>query len=148
MVAIRLGVVDDLNTVEQIVKKAYSAYIDRIGKKPAPMFDDYRNLIHKQLVHVIEECNLIRGIIVLVPMKNYMLVENVAVNPDFHGRGYGRKLLDYADEVAKTKGFTEIRLYTNEKMVENLSIYQHLGWREYRRRTEKGYRRVYMKKML
>ena len=148
MVAIRLGVVDDLNTVEEIVKKAYSVYIDRIGKKPAPMIVDYKNLIHKQLVHVIEEGNLIRGLIVLVPMEKFMLVENVAVHPDFHGKGYGRKLLDYADKVAKTKGFTEIRLYTNEKMLENLNIYQHLGWKEYKRRTEKGYSRIYMKKPL
>ena len=76
MVAIRLGVINDLETVEKIVNAAYSVYVDRIGKKPAPMLDDYRNLIQKQLVHVIEEGNVVRGIIVLVPMDDYMLVEN------------------------------------------------------------------------
>jgi ribosomal protein S18 acetylase RimI-like enzyme len=148
MVAIRLGVVDNLITVEEIVRKAYRVYIDRIGKKPAPMIDDYENLIRKQLVHVIEEGNSVLVLTVLVPMEKFMLVENVAVHPNFHGRGCGRKLLDYADKIAKTRGFTEIRLYINEKMIENLNIYRHLGWREYKRRTEKGYRRIYMKKPL
>jgi N-acetylglutamate synthase-like GNAT family acetyltransferase len=103
MATVRLGVAEDLKTIEKIVNKAYSIYMDRIGKKPAPMLDDYKNLIDKQLVHVIEEGNTIRGIIVLVPMKKYLLVENVAVSPDFHGEGYGRKLLDYADKLLKQR---------------------------------------------
>ena len=148
MVAIRLGVINDLETVEKIVNAAYSVYVDRIGKKPAPMLDDYRNLIQKQLVHVIEEGNVVRGIIVLVPMDDYMLVENVAVYPDFQGLGYGRRLLDYADKVAKIRGYAEIRLYTHEKMIENQAIYHHLGWKEYKRQMENGYPRIYMKKQL
>jgi hypothetical protein len=33
-------------------------------------------------------------------------------------------------------------------MVENLSIYEHLGFSEVARRTEDGYRRIYMEKVL
>jgi len=41
-----------------------------------------------------------------------------------------------------------LALYTNEVMTENLSIYEHLGFSEIARRTEDGYRRIYMEKML
>ena len=148
MVNIKLGVIDDLETIERIVNEAYGVYLDRLGKKPAPMLDDYPDLIQKQYVHVIEEGNQIYGILVLVPMEKHMLVENVAVHPDFQGHGYGRMLLDYADETAKMRGYSEIRLYTHEKMIENQEIYRHLGWKEYMRQTEDGYNRVYMKKTL
>jgi hypothetical protein len=33
-------------------------------------------------------------------------------------------------------------------MTENITIYEHLGFFEVARRTEDGYRRVYMEKML
>ena len=35
----------DLAAVEAIVAAAYGIYIDRIGKPPGPMLDDYRELI-------------------------------------------------------------------------------------------------------
>jgi ribosomal protein S18 acetylase RimI-like enzyme len=42
----------------------------------------------------------------------------------------------------------EIRLYTNEKMEENLPFYRSLGFEETGRRLDEGYRRVFMKKRL
>ena len=148
MASIRLATGEDLKTVEKIIHDAYTKYLDRIGKKPVPMLDDYRDLIQRQLVHVIEEDKVIRGVIVLVPQDQYMLVETIAVLPAYQGKGYGRKLLDFADDFAKAQGYTEVRLYTHEKMTENQAIYRHLGWLEYTRRTEDGYKRIYMKKTL
>ena len=148
MAAFRLANIYDLKTVEKIVDEAYSVYVDRIGKPPAPMLEDYENLIQRHLVHVIEDENEIQGIIVLIPKDNYMLLENVAVKPSSQSRGYGGRLLSYAYEVAKKMGYKEIHLYTHEKMVENQEMYRHLGWKEYKRQTDKGYNRVYMLKKL
>ncbi len=39
-------------------------------------------------------------------------------------------------------------LYTHEGMTENIGLYEYLGYIETDRRTEKGYRRVYMRKNL
>ena len=39
-------------------------------------------------------------------------------------------------------------LYTHESMTENIGLYEYLGYIETDRRTEKGYRRVYMRKNL
>ena len=41
-----------------------------------------------------------------------------------------------------------MRLYTNEKMIDNLSIYPKLGYVEVARRTESGFNRVYFERSL
>jgi hypothetical protein len=41
-----------------------------------------------------------------------------------------------------------MRLYTNELMHENLVVYGKLGWLEYDRAEQDGFRRVFMKKEL
>jgi hypothetical protein len=41
----RPAVPGDLPSIEIIVQEAYSPYIDRIGRKPGPMMDDYESLI-------------------------------------------------------------------------------------------------------
>ena len=56
--------------------------------------------------------------------------------------------MSFAEETAMKMGYNEIHLYTNVNMVENLEIYQHLGWEAYERSTIVGYDRVYMKKSL
>jgi hypothetical protein len=45
-------------------------------------------------------------------------------------------------------GYTEIRLYTNIAMQENLAIYTKLGYQECGRADEDGFKRVFMKKRL
>ena len=49
---------------------------------------------------------------------------------------------------AHRKGFTAIELYTHELMTENIALYRRLGYEEFARRAEKGYKRVYMRKAL
>ena len=41
-------------------------------------------------------------------------------------------------------GHSNVYLYTNEKMVENISLYAKVGYVEYERRDEEGFRRVFM----
>jgi Zn-dependent protease with chaperone function len=45
-------------------------------------------------------------------------------------------------------GLPEVRLYTNEKMHENLDVYAKLGFEETGRGLDGGYRRVFMRKRL
>ena len=50
------------------------------------------------------------------------------------GRGLAAELLRFADHQAVESGFSEIRLYTNEKMLRNQAIYRRAGYREIGRR--------------
>jgi ribosomal protein S18 acetylase RimI-like enzyme len=81
-------------------------------------------------------------------MGEALLIENVAVDPEAQGTGLGRQLMDFAEDEARRRGLGRLRLYTNEVMTENLAIYEHLGYHEVDRRSQDGYRRVFMEKLL
>jgi GNAT superfamily N-acetyltransferase len=135
--------------VEAIVNAAYAIYVDRIGKPPGPMLDDYAPLIADGMVSVLEdEGRTIAAIIVLVPQPDHLLLDNIAVQPDRQGHGLGRQLITFAEDEARRLGFAELRLYTHEKMVENIALYTRLGFVETGRGREAGYDRVFMTKRL
>lgn len=146
--AIRLAAAADRSTVERIVQEAYAPYVPRIGRKPAPMLDDYAALIRGERVHVLEDDGRAIGILVLIPEDDAMLLDNIAVLPSAHGLGHGRRLLEFAERAARDAGYSQIRLYTHEMMTENIALYARIGFTETHRITEKGLRRVYMAKAL
>ncbi|EIM25534.1 GNAT family N-acetyltransferase [Microvirga lotononidis] len=145
---IRLARLDDLAAIAAIVQAAYAPYIPRIGQRPGPMLDDYAALVTKGCVHVLVAESEVAGILVLMPDDGAMLLDNVAVHPDRHGHGYGRALIAFAERYARERGFKAIRLYTNEAMSENIRLYERLGFVETHRAEDKGFRRVYMTKLL
>jgi hypothetical protein len=56
--------------------------------------------------------------------------------------------MDFAEEEARRRSVGRLRLYTNEVMTENVAMYEHLGYHVVDRRSEHGYRRVFMEKLL
>lgn len=144
----RPATADDLPAIEEIVRRAYSLYIGRIGRPPGPMQDDYHALVGEGRVHVLERDGTVQGILVLIPQADAMLLDNVAVAPEAQGSGLGRRLLEFAERMSREAGYRAIRLYTNEAMTENLSLYARIGYAETHRAEEKGLKRVYMLKVL
>jgi ribosomal protein S18 acetylase RimI-like enzyme len=137
----------DVAVIERIVERAYEGYVPRIGRRPAPMDQDYAEHVREGRVFVWDEEG-VKGVLVLVAAPGHLLVENVAVDPLAQHQGIGRRLLDHADREAAALGLDELRLYTNEAMSENLALYPRLGYREDGRRTEEGFARVYFSKRL
>ena len=50
--------------------------------------------------------------------------------------------------MARRLGYRELRLYTHEKMTENIALYLRVGFAETGRAQEAGYDRVFMTKHL
>ncbi|HET7171159.1 MAG TPA: GNAT family N-acetyltransferase [Gaiellales bacterium] len=138
----------DREAVERLVEAAYGGYIERIGRRPAPMDADYVVLIAAGRVTVAERDGEVAGVLVLVPMEDHLLVENIAVDPTAQHTGLGRRLMAHAEDEARALGLSELRLYTNERMVENIAWYPRLGYRETERRAESGFARVFFRKRL
>lgn len=136
----------DLPAVEHVVQAAYRRYLGRLDRPPAPLLRDYRDDIAAGAIWVLGAP--VTALISLREEPGALHVGNVAVHPAAQGTGLGRRLLDFAERYARSHGHDRIALYTNEIMTENLAIYTHLGYRETGRRTDDGYRRVYLEKPL
>jgi hypothetical protein len=84
---------------------------------------------------VLEQAGVIAGVIVLLVENDNLLLGQC------HSRsGAGGKR-------ART-GAHDIRLYTHEKMTENIAMYRHFGWQETGRGEQSGYSRVFFRKRL
>lgn len=139
---------EDAAAVTAVVLAAYGHYVERMGRRPAPMDEDYDEVVREHDVRVLVDGERVVGVLVLIPEGEGLLLDNVAVHPDYQGRGWGRRLLALAESEARRGGATFIWLYTNEKMTEDLALYTSLGYVEVERRTVQGYRRVHMRKEL
>jgi ribosomal protein S18 acetylase RimI-like enzyme len=142
----RQGTESDLPSVRTVVASAYARYLDRMDRPPAPVLNDYRAATASGQVWVLGDP--LFGVIVLIPQRDSLLIENVAVAPAVQGQGFGRMLMEFAELQALAQGIGKLTLYTNEIMTENLELYARLGFREVSRRTEDGYRRVFMEKII
>ena len=134
--------------MKECVIAAYSHYIPRTGLPPGPMLNDYSKVINAHQAFVIKQNERIIGILVLMLFRKGFLLDNVAIHPEFQGKGLGKVLIEFAEEEAKKQGYSEIYLYTHELMTENLNLYKYLGYIETKRRFENGRPRVYMCKSL
>lgn len=144
---IRRANVDDVLGIKQCVQAAFKPYISRMDSLPAPMLEDYVEVIKQHPVFIAETDKLV-GMLVLIPKGDSVLLDTVAVHPDYQGNGLGRELLQLAETESLAMHANRIDLYTNECMTENLHLYQRFGYQEKERKFEKGYRRVYMQKCL
>lgn len=145
---IRSAALSDVDAIAGCVELAYQKYIDVIGKKPGPMLANYIEVIRDHFVYVGEFEGRIAGILVLIQQSDGLLLDNVAVHPECQGSGFGGQLVSFAESRALDMGYCAIDLYTHERMVDNITAYQRLGYEEIDRREEQGFSRVYMRKQL
>lgn len=138
----------DIAAVLALVRKAYGKYVARIGKAPGPMLDDYASHADRRHLWVLRRGGEVVGVLVLLDCPGYLLLDNIAVDPASQGQGLGRRLVEFAEAEARRRGYTEIHLYTHEKMVENIDLYRGLGYEESHRAVQSGYARVFMRKYL
>jgi ribosomal protein S18 acetylase RimI-like enzyme len=136
----------EADVVRALVRAAYAHYVPRLGREPGPMGDDYARRITEDQVWVLVEQGELVGVVVLTERPESFLLQNVTVAPSAQGKGYGRRLITFAENEARLRGFAEVQLYTHVLMVENIALYQHLGFREIGRIHENGFDRVYMAK--
>jgi ribosomal protein S18 acetylase RimI-like enzyme len=137
---------DDLPAVTRVTTDAYGVYIERIGKPPAPMLADHAALVAAGEIWVADAGGAVAGVLVVRDEGPALLLESVAVAPDAQGRGIGRALIRWAEQLASDRGLDSVELYTNALMTENLAFYPRLGYESAGRRRGDGYDRVFFRK--
>ncbi len=138
----------DVASLRAVAVAAYEGYVPRIGRAPAPMTADYARAVRHYEVWVAVQDDVIAGLLVLVVRPDHLLLENVAALLSAQGLVIGTGLLDLAEEQARRHGVSEVRLYTNEAMTENLAYYPRHGYTETHRARQDGFRRVFFRKTI
>ena len=94
--------------------------------------------IELQQIWKLVENDVIVGIIVLTEIedleyknvkwltKNYknLYIHRLAIHPNFQGKGYAQKLMDFAEDFAKENKYNSIRLDTFSQNKRNLQFYE------------------------
>ena len=145
-IKIRLATSDDLLEVASCARAAYSWYIERIGREPAPIIANFAEQIDLGQVYVAHFKLTFIGYAVFYSSAKHLHLENVAVAPSYMGQGVGKRLIEYAEQTARNKGLKAVELYTNETMTENLAMYPRLGYIETERKHQAGFNRVFFRK--
>jgi N-acetylglutamate synthase-like GNAT family acetyltransferase len=143
---IRDATAADRLAIEQLVQQAYEPYLARMDRPPAPMLQDFAELILAGECRVAVRDGAVVGLLVTRPIGADLLVENLAVARAARRTGIGARLLAEAESQAVRLGLRRVVLYTNEAMTENLAYYPRRGYRETSRTTDGGYRRVHFAK--
>lgn len=143
---IRPATAADVPAVRAVTDAAYHPYIERIGVVPQPMEADHAADVAAGRVFVTGEP--VTGLVVVEARADHLFLDSIAVHPDAHGQGVGRRLLRFVDAHARALALPEVRLYTNAMMWENQEIYPKYGYEVVERRVDGPYDRIHYRKRL
>lgn len=147
---IRPATAADVPAVKAVTDAAYTPYVERIGQVPQPMEADHAANVAAGKVFVTGEAagGPVVGLVVVEAFADHLFLDSLAVHPEAHGRGVGRRLLQFVDAHARALGLSEVRLHTNAMMWENQKIYPKYGYVVVERRMDGPYDRVHYRKRL
>ncbi len=139
---------EHVDAVRSLTREAYAKWVPVIGCEPLPMVADYADAVARHRVDLMHVDGALVALIETSAEADHLLIVNIAVSPAFQGRGFGRKLLAHAEQVAASEGYAEIRLYTNRLFAENIRLYRKLGYTLDREEEFRGRFVVHMSKRL
>jgi ribosomal protein S18 acetylase RimI-like enzyme len=142
------AVASDAAAVRELTRAAYAKWVPVIGREPMPMAADYDRAVREHRIDLLYLDDSLAALIETIAHTDHLLIQNVAVSPQFQGRGFGRQLLAHAEQLAAALGHGEIRLYTNKAFAANLELYGKLGYEVDREEEFKGGIAVHMSKRL
>jgi ribosomal protein S18 acetylase RimI-like enzyme len=114
--------------VRHLVREAYAKWVPVIGREPMPMKADYERAIREHEIELLHDNGQLAALIEIIMHPDHLFIENIAVAPEFQGRGLGRHLLRHAEWKAGQAGLSEIRLLTNLAFDSNIRLYQSAGF--------------------
>ena len=127
-VTLRVAEGADAAAIGALTREAYAKWVTVAGREPLPMAVDYAEAVKAHRFDLLEADGGLAALIETTPQDGELLIVNVAVRPGFQGRGFGVRLLKLAEGLAAEQGLRGTRLYTNRLFVENIRLYERLGY--------------------
>jgi|GEM_PF-37563 2-hydroxychromene-2-carboxylate isomerase/GNAT superfamily N-acetyltransferase len=139
----------DAPRLAALSRAAYAPMIAVIGAEPEPHRADYAAILQEHEAWLVPGTEgELAGAVILRWAADHVLIWSVAVAPARQHGGLGRRLLAFAETLARERGIGVLRLYTNRLMRRNRSLYARLGYYEVRRETRGDRVVVHMTKQL
>lgn len=127
-ITFRRATVADRPEVEALQHAAYARNRRLLGVEPLPLQADYARIFETMEVWLAEERERLRGVLILEPRADDLLIWSLAAAPDAQKQGLGAIMLDAAELRARQLGHTLIRLYTGAPLATLIAWYQHHGY--------------------
>jgi ribosomal protein S18 acetylase RimI-like enzyme len=142
---IRIATPSDLAAIVACAELAFLAKNAPDTHGSAENDDELADQIRHQNLHVITEGTdpTVVGYISLVPIADHLFVDSIAVLPEKHDRGFGTRLLRFAELEAARLGLDSVRLYTQQTSPDAFAFYQYRGYTETDRCNDDGFPRVF-----
>jgi 2-methylisocitrate lyase-like PEP mutase family enzyme/ribosomal protein S18 acetylase RimI-like enzyme len=141
----------DAQAMGELAHRAYARFTELIGIPPKPVHADYWDMMGEDggwECWVIDGKSGLEASLTLEMTPQVCEIFNIAVDPQLTNQGTGRQLMLFAERRARERGYREISLYTNIKMVSNRAFYARLGYEETGRIYPGGRQAVTMAKRL
>jgi GNAT superfamily N-acetyltransferase len=126
--AIRSATAADVVAIREVTRAAYAKWIPVIGREPLPMNADYEQAVAKHRFDLLFFAGELAALIETELRSDHLWIENIAVRPDYQGKGLGRHLMAVAEDRALAAGMGEARLLTNQAFAANVALYQRVGY--------------------
>ncbi|MXN65226.1 GNAT family N-acetyltransferase [Stappia sp. GBMRC 2046] len=130
LTGLRLAMPEDAQAISNLAKAAYERYVPVMNAIPLPMSADYSAHIADDTVLVLDGGDGLDASLVLMERSDHLYIWSIAVCPKAQGKGLGGKLMSHCEALARGKGLSEIRLFTNVFMRENQAWYRRQGFVE------------------
>jgi len=112
-----------LNTLDNINAKDYKKRQLEFEKK-CHTIQELKKEFEKKIFFILEENKKIIGVVQLD--LNEKSVDRLFLIPKYFGKGYGKRLMDFAEDYAKKKGIKKIILYPTDYA---LNFYKKVGYK-------------------
>jgi len=128
----RQALANDFEQVQKCIAAAFTPYRELLGVSPYALSVDFRALISQKEIFMLQAkaTSTIIGVVRLAQKDQHIEIANMAINPDFQGRGFGKQILTFAKNFARKRGLCEVRLSTNADLPSLLVFYSKQGFIE------------------
>lgn len=88
-----------------------------------------RGYLDKGRMYEINDVRKRVGVIQIVEQDGYSEIKNIAVLPEFQGKGIGKKALRFIEKISYDEGAQLMKVGTANSSIKNIAFYQKAGYR-------------------
>ena len=114
----------DIPSVTALQRSAYAGNRSNLGVEPLPLLADYDSLRSSCEIWLADGAGGLEGVLILQVRSDDLLLWSVATSLSARGTGLGNRLLAATEARARRLGRRYVRLYTGEKLAENIAWYE------------------------